>query len=749
MVARWQAPDAAPSAARAGTDNSPLGNKGLCHMYSPGLVSGHDHAGRVASALLIGCFALFLWSPIRHLSDAKYSLLLSESLLRLNGPSLEAFLPQFGEAEPTTQLPSQLRRIGGHIHYLFPPGTSMLTVPLLGALRLFGISVVLPNGSFSEDDEEIAHGLLAALLGAGIAMLFFLIANEFIDVRVAVVVALAGALGSPVWSTASRVLWSHTWSLFLLSLVLLILVRSDMGAGKPLSAIGLGFILVAMFVVRPTNAIACVLIALYCISRRLVRPVPFLGSLLLLLMGFSAYSWTHLGGPIPFYFQPGRLSLATVWQGLAGNLFSPSRGLFVYVPLIPLVILLTARNWRRLTQPRLAALLVCGIVGEVLPPALFPHWYGGHSFGARLTMGAVPWAMTLAAMTIHTGSPWPRSMIAGVTGVVGFSIWVHARGVTSPEVAAWNVIPTPIERQLDRLWDWRYPPFLSGLVRPPKDLAEPYAIGGLILLGSPEAERYLGEGWSWPESAFRWTESDHADLSLAVDKATVGILRMQMHPRPAPLAGDQPVVLELNGKRIASLSLARDRVRRLAVATQFVQGRNDLRWILPDGVMVVDGSPPRHLGVAVHWISVEPVGRLEAPRRIDLHDRAADLFLVSGFSYAEAGFRWIEGPVAEIAFRLSPPVPSVLLLELRPFLAGAALSSQTLAIEINGKSVGSLEVTEPSFREYSFPVSRSVLAPSNILRIIVSNPTSPSSLGISGDQRRLGVALRSVTFPVR
>jgi hypothetical protein len=152
--------------------------------------------------------------------------------------------------------------------------------------------------------------------------------------------------------------------------------------------------------------------------------------------------------------------------------------------------------------------------------------------------------------------------------------------------------------------------------------------------------------------------------------------------------------------------------------------------------------------VAVHWISVEPLARLEAPRRIDLHDRAAEPFLVSGFSYAEADFRWTEGPVAEIAFRLSPPIPSILLMELRPFLAGAALSSQTLAVEINGKPVGTLEVTEPSFRVYSLTVPRSVLAPSNILRLIVSKATSPSSFGISGDHRRLGVALRSVTFPV-
>jgi hypothetical protein len=382
-------------------------------MYSRDLVSGRDHAGRVASALFIGCFALFLWSPIRHLSDAKYSLLLSESLLRLNGPSLEAFLPQFGEAEPTTPLPYQLRRIGAHVHYLFPPGTSMLTVPLLAALRLFGVSVVAPNGTFSEDSEELAHGLLAALLGAGTSMLFFLIAKEFVDWRVAVGVALAGALGSPVWSTASRVLWSHTWSLFLLSLVLLILVKSEMGAARPLSAIGLACILVTMFVVRPTNAIACFLISVYCVGRGLVKPIPFLACLVPLLAGFSAYSYVYLGGPVPSYFQPGRLSLATVWQGLTGNLFSPSRGLFVYVPILPVVVWSAVYYRRRLTQPRLAALPVFGIAGEVLPPALFPHWYGGYSFGARLTMGAVPWAVALAAITVRAGSPWPRPAIVG------------------------------------------------------------------------------------------------------------------------------------------------------------------------------------------------------------------------------------------------------------------------------------------------------------------------------------------------
>ena len=152
----------------------------------------------IASVILVACFGLFLSSPIRDLSDAKYALLLSESLLRGRGMALEDFLQE----SDSRAVPYQLQRIEGHIFYAFPPGTSLISVPFLATLKLLGVRVVGPDGKYFEEGEWVAQGVLAALFSAASSCLFFLIACQFLEDGPASLIALVGALGTPVWSVA-------------------------------------------------------------------------------------------------------------------------------------------------------------------------------------------------------------------------------------------------------------------------------------------------------------------------------------------------------------------------------------------------------------------------------------------------------------------------------------------------------------------------------------------------------------------
>ena len=87
-----------------------------------------------------------------------------------------------------------------------------------------------------------------------------------------------------------------------------------------------------------------------------------------------AYSLAVFGQPIPPYFltrhlETGVLGVQTLRASyptaLGGTLFSPSRGLFIYVPFLVPILFLTGRHWARLPDKALAAtaLAVC-----------FAHW---------------------------------------------------------------------------------------------------------------------------------------------------------------------------------------------------------------------------------------------------------------------------------------------------------------------------------------------------------------------------------------
>src|ERR1700690_3715444 len=90
--------------------------------------------------VLMVCFAVFRVAPIRQVLDSQYSMLLSENLLRHGDFALDRYhLPESDY---------RLRTVGGHQYYSFPPGTSVLSVPFVAIMHLFGVSAVGPDGTY-------------------------------------------------------------------------------------------------------------------------------------------------------------------------------------------------------------------------------------------------------------------------------------------------------------------------------------------------------------------------------------------------------------------------------------------------------------------------------------------------------------------------------------------------------------------------------------------------------------------------
>src|SRR5207237_6410663 len=167
-----------------------------------------------------------------------------------------------------------------------------------------------------------------------------------------------------------------------ISAALYCLVRGrDEEAWVGWAGLPLGFAVVC----RPTNLALAVPVACAVVWRHPRRAVLFLLGALALACFQIRYNVSYFGDPLHVQF-PTHGSWkwrGSPWQGLAGLLLSPARGLFVYSPVLLFSIVGLAGAWRKGGDGLLRALGV-GAVLVVLVHARWWAWWGGATYGPRL-----------------------------------------------------------------------------------------------------------------------------------------------------------------------------------------------------------------------------------------------------------------------------------------------------------------------------------------------------------------------------
>jgi len=224
---------------------------------------------RVVLALVfVLTFLIFALSPVRQVTDSHYSVLLSESLIHHRSFQLDAnySIPRyeplwFGYYFRNGPI-YQLELVDGKIYYNFPVGAPILSVPFVAAMNLVGISAANPDGTYNPTGEETIEAVLAALLMAVLSCVFFLTARMVLPLKWSLTMVIAGAFGTQVWSTASRAVWSDTWGILLLGIVLWMLLAQEI-SGRQLKPVLLATILSWLYIVRPTNSVHIVAISFY------------------------------------------------------------------------------------------------------------------------------------------------------------------------------------------------------------------------------------------------------------------------------------------------------------------------------------------------------------------------------------------------------------------------------------------------------------------------------------------------------
>jgi hypothetical protein len=428
-------------------------------------------AGRVRLLIFFGCFVVFSASPVTVLLDSQFALLTAESLLKNRTPMLNRFeIPGLDAAELPAHrgLPQpgrfyQLVRVRGQVLYAYPHGSSFLSLPFVAVLDVLGVSTLKNGRTYDFGAEALLEKLLASLLMAATAVVFFEIGiHTPLPITWSAVLAVGGALGTPIWSSTSRTLWSQTWEVLLSSWVVLILLQADQRGARP---IRLATLAAWMYFVRPTAlvAVAGVTLYLWLFHRRdAAAYLIVLGAWMLI---FVLYWILVFDQVMPDYYRlGGLLQPARAVATLPAILISPSRGLLVFVPTVPMVLYLVVLYWKAIDR-RLATLALSIICVNLLLVASYPTWWGGWSYGPRLLTGTIPWFVLLGAMGCRCMAADPRrNAIVMRTGLalMLLAIAINGWGAASWTAALWGK-DVGINAHPEVVWDWRHPQFLAGL----------------------------------------------------------------------------------------------------------------------------------------------------------------------------------------------------------------------------------------------------------------------------------------------
>jgi hypothetical protein len=137
-----------------------------------------------------------------------------------------------------------------------------------------------------------------------------------------------------------------------------------------------------------------------------------------------AYNLIRFGEPFEFgYDPPGDPGFTTpFFEGASGLLFSPEKSIFLFAPVIVLVVPALAALWRR--DRTVAGLLVASFATTFALAATWHSWMGGWSWGPRLLIPGV--VLVLVALGPWIAASARRMRLAGALFAAGFLISIAA-----------------------------------------------------------------------------------------------------------------------------------------------------------------------------------------------------------------------------------------------------------------------------------------------------------------------------------
>ncbi len=337
----------------------------------------------------------------------------------------------------------------GHVVSIDDVGGAILAAPLFLIPVVFGIS---SDSWLIPFLGKIAAAILVALS----ALFLYYTLKKLTKEKYALFITLIYALATTSWSISSQGLWPHGPSQFSLTLALYFLVR---GLKEKKYIIYSGFPLAFAVVCRSTNFLILIIFSIYVLHKHKDKFLKFASFALLPLIFLIIYNYHYFGFLLPFakaplYLKP-ELWKNNFFEGFFGQLISPSRGLFIYSPVLIFSLYGIYKSWKK------SIVLFCystiAIFVLICFYSYFKIWYGGHSWGPRYLADVLPFFSLLLVPAIEEISKrkiikvifilfFIISLFIQIEGILFFNGTWHAKYDTGPEnhLFLWSINNTQI-----------------------------------------------------------------------------------------------------------------------------------------------------------------------------------------------------------------------------------------------------------------------------------------------------------------
>lgn len=385
-------------------------------------------------------------------TDSLWSIYTTISLVEEGNLNLDEFAELFPKA-----FQANLIQSNGHTYNYYPYGISLLAAPHIWIQKEWYSwkGKNLRDKIISSSSINLEKSISSSLLALSACIFFLLSLRLTASASKAVLIVFLFSFCTLVFSTISRGLWQHSGSILLLSLTLFLIVIKKTNL-LVLSALPLYF----TYVIRPTNVLPIFFLSLIVIYQLRKKSIYFIGLGLLVFGVFFYVNEIVFGKMVHPYYDFRKVSGSnTFYEALAGNLFSPGRGLFVYSPifLFSFYGIYLKQKYESLTGLDYALFSIITLHWILVSRNL--NWWGGHSYGYRLLSDMIPFLVYYLIFLLKYINE--KSFLFGIFLLSFFiSFCINFKGAQYMETYLWNLTPNNIDINPGRNWDWKDAPFL-------------------------------------------------------------------------------------------------------------------------------------------------------------------------------------------------------------------------------------------------------------------------------------------------
>jgi hypothetical protein len=309
----------------------------------------------------------------------------------------------------------------------------------------------------------------------------------------------------------------------------------------------------------------------------------------------------------------------------------------------------------------------------------------------------------------------------------------------------------------------------------PPARAEPYRLGDTLdFKAGGNAAPYLGSGWAQREAWGTWSDGASATLRLSPvlgEKADL-VLSVQAQALVVPRQPRQEVDVLVNGRQAGTWAFENanivKRELRLPAAVIGDFETIEIAFVARNARSPAElgmSSDTRRLGIGIAearlQVAEQPAAAASAPQAAKAEAyRLGDMldfrtngnaapYLGSGWAQREAWGTWTDGDMAILRLSPTPQTKEDLILSIRAFgLIAAQIPRQEVEVRVNGRLAGTWVFDSGGMADRELRLPADLVGNSETIEIafLPKNARAPAELGLSADQRRLGMAVAEMTL---